>query len=156
MTNEYQGLLWKENGANDRDLENNRPISFLSSWENHVKSWTSIEWKKPKMIIKYEDLVYDKENVILKIIDFFEKNYNYKFDNKIEKISNIVESTSFNKLKNQESLKGFSEASVHSRFFSVGKMNQWLKALNEKQLILLENKFGNVMKKFDYKLSIEK
>ena len=67
-----------------------------------------------------------------------------------------MESTSFNKLKNQESLKGFSEASVHSRFFSVGKMNQWLKALNEKQLILLENKFGNVMKKFDYKLSIEK
>ena len=45
----------------------------MSSWENHFISWTSIDWNIPYLILKYEDLVYDKKNTLQKIVLFFEK-----------------------------------------------------------------------------------
>ena len=32
----------------------------------------------PSLIIRFEDLVYNKEAVVNKIIDFFEKEFNFK------------------------------------------------------------------------------
>ena len=34
----------------------------MSSWEKNVLSWTSLKWDVPILILKYEDLVYDKLN----------------------------------------------------------------------------------------------
>ena len=97
--------------------ENKRPRSLLSSWEKHVISWTSINWKIPIMILKFEELVYEKETAINKIINFFEKYYKFNFNNRDLKIKNIISSTNFNKLKKEEELKGFVEATKYSKFF---------------------------------------
>ena len=37
--------------------------SFLSTWSNHVKSWTKINSFKT-ILIKYEDLEHDNEEIL--------------------------------------------------------------------------------------------
>ncbi len=151
MLNDLASSFWMEPKKWSNIFpENKRPRSLLSSWEKHVISWTSINWKIPIMILKFEDLVYNKEVTINKIINFFEKNYKFNFNNKNLKIKNIIDSTSFNKLKKEEEEKGFVEATKYSKFFSVGKKDQWKDKLNNSQIKLLEKKFKSIMKKFNY------
>tara|TARA_B100000575_G_scaffold294644_1_gene312590 strand:- start:6364 stop:7269 length:906 start_codon:yes stop_codon:yes gene_type:complete len=156
MTNELAVLKWVETSEYIKDYSmKNLPESFLSSWEKHVISWTSINWNVPRLVIKYEDLVYDKSNTIISIIDFFTKNYNFKFNNIDKKIENILISTKFEKMKEEEESKGFREATKYSKFFSVGKKNQWINKLNKKQISIIEKKCKILMKQFNYKLAVE-
>ena len=126
-----------------------KPKTFLSSWDEHVLSWTKNNLDVPKLILKYEDLVYKKEEVIRIIVKFFEKNYKIRLNCNDEKIANIVESTSFEKLKSQESKYGFAEASKGA-FFRKGEKNQWKNELNLQQIARLENKFRDFINKFGY------
>ena len=151
MTNDFASTTWMEaKKREDIFPEHIRPRSLFSSWEKHVISWTNTNWKLPILILRFEDLVYNKEEEILKIVNFFEKNYNFKFSNKKSKIKNIINSTSFDKLKKEEQEKGFDEAIGNKSFFSVGKKNQWEKKLNNEQIKLIEKKFAKVMKIFNY------
>ena len=126
-----------------------KPKTFLSSWDEHVLSWTKNNLEVPKLILKYEDLVYKKEDVIKIIVKFFEKNFKVKFNSIDKKIANIIESTSFKKLKSQESKYGFVEASS-GVFFRRGEKNQWKNELNVQQIARLENKFRDFITKFSY------
>ena len=151
MIDDYATNNWVESPSKGNLFnDQNRPKSFYSSWEKHVLSWTSIRWKSPKMILRFEDLIINKEEVINEIINFFEKNYRFKFENKDKKIQNIMTSTDFLKLKEEEEQKGFEESTSHSSFFSVGKKNQWKSILNNKQKKKIEEKFNKVMKDFNY------
>ncbi len=153
LTNDLSSLTWVEpKQKGDIFEENNRPRSLLSSWEKHVLSWTSIDWNIPKIIIKFEDLVYDKEKQIKRIVKFFEKNYGFNFYNIENKIKNIIETTDFKKLKRQEEEHGFIEASNFSKFFSVGKKNQWKGKMSGNQISQIELKFKKVMKQLNYKI----
>ena len=112
---------WMESRKKEKIFtDTNRPKSMLGSWEKHVLSWTAINWKTPMLILTFEDLVYEKEKTINKIISFFEKNYNFNFLNKDKKIKNILQSTSFKKLKKEEQEKGFAEATGYNNFFFSG------------------------------------
>ncbi len=154
MTNDTSTGYWMESRKKEKIFsDKNRPKSLLGSWEKHVLSWTAIDWKIPTMILRFEDLVYDKKKVINNITTFFETNYNFKFNNKEKKIENIIKATSFDKLKKEEDEKGFAEATKHNKFFSVGKKNQWKNKLSKKQIRKLEEKFKEVMIKFKYELS---
>ena len=151
MINDYAFAHWVESPSGKSLFNNkNRPRSFYSSWEKHVLSWTSIKWKSPKMIIRFEDLIIKKEVIVNEIINFFEKNYNFKFENKDEKIKNIMTSTDFLKLKEKEEQKGFEESTGYNSFFSVGKKDQWQSILNNDQTKKIEIKFSKVMKDFNY------
>ena len=150
MINETQSILWNDN--NERFLRKERPSSFLSSWEKHIISWTSTKWKVPLLIIKYEDLVYKKEIVIKKIIDFFFNNYGLNFINFKDKLPNIIKTTSFENFKKEEGIGGFTEAPKGKSFFSVGKKNQWKTKLNKEQVAKIEYKFRKTMEKFNYKI----
>ena len=125
------------------------PKTFVSSWDEHVLSWTENTLEVPKLIIKYEDLVYNKLEILQKIINFFKVNYNINFKNIDEKISNIIKSTSFNILKSQEKKYGFDEANL-GIFFRKGEKNQWKNTLNKQQIKKIENKFRDFMDKFGY------
>ena len=106
------------------------------------------------MIIRYEDLVYDKKNIIISIVNFFKKNFGIKFIDLDRKIQQILESTDFEKLKKEEEKNGFKEA-TNGPFFRSGKKNQWKKILNKDQIKKIENKFSKTMLAFGYKLSKE-
>ena len=129
--------------------DNIKPKAFLSSWDEHVLSWTKNSLDVPKLVLKYEDLVYKKEEVIKIVVKFFEKNFKIRLNANNEKIANIVESTSFAKLKSQENKFGFAEASSGA-FFRRGEKNQWKNELNVQQIARLENKFRDFINKFSY------
>ena len=135
----------------DRELLNNqnlKPLQYTSRWDINVKSWEFLQ--VPKMIIRYEDLIENKKNNIIKITEFFFKEYGFSFPNLDEKIKNILKTTDFNFMKKQEEKYGFPEALSHSRFFSVGKKNQWKNKLNLQQIKKIEDGFKEVMTKYNY------
>jgi hypothetical protein len=147
MLNFNSCIEWAQ--TNSELPDNIKPKTFLSSWDEHVLSWTKNDLDVPKLLLKYEDLVYKKEEIVKIIVKFFEKNFSIKFNSNDEKIANIVESTSFEKLKSQESKYGFAEASSGT-FFRKGEKNQWKNELNVQQIVRLENKFEDFINKFGY------
>ena len=124
------------------------PMCLLSRWDVHVKSWQYL--KVPKMIIRYEDLISNKKEIILKVIKFFEENYKFTFNNVEEKISNIILTTNFENMKKTEDKEGFKEAKEWTKFFSVGKKNQWKDKLSLNQIKKIEESFRDAMINFKY------
>tara|TARA_B100000579_G_C22817528_1_gene848738 strand:+ start:347 stop:1222 length:876 start_codon:yes stop_codon:yes gene_type:complete len=125
------------------------PKTYLGTWSDHVKSWSENNLDVPKLILRYEDLVYQKENNINKIVNFFKNSYNVKFENLDLKITNIIKSTDFNNLKNLEKKYGFKEANL-GNFFRKGEKNQWKYILTNSQIKKIENNFRDFMNKFSY------
>ncbi len=158
MIDDLAVLKWKE-GKNKKEIftDHERPKTLLSSWDKNVISWINVKsnWNIPMLVIRFEDLVYNKEKVVVNIIKFFEEKYKFSFENKDEKIKNILRSTDFNLLKKEEKDQGFIESSGENDFFSVGKKNQWKNKLKKEQLKKIEGKFGKTMKSFNYKLNVE-
>jgi hypothetical protein len=58
MTNDFASLQW--NFSEHQNLFSNETVPglLLSSWDKHVISWADVKWAVPKLIIKYEDLIY--------------------------------------------------------------------------------------------------
>ena len=152
MIDPLASFFWNEPKQIKYFEDKKRPKSFLSSWDNHVSSWTNIKWKTPLKIIRYEDLVYNKIDTINEIISFFNNTFNFNFKDLDVKLKNILSTTDFQKLKREEKEIGFVE-SVNNDFFSVGKKEQWKNMLNKNQIKIIENKFSKVMQKYNYKLS---
>ena len=58
---------WMESRKKKIFTDTNRPKSMLGSWEKHVLSWTAINWKTPMLILTFEDLVYEKKRLLIKL-----------------------------------------------------------------------------------------
>ena len=114
-------------------------IEFMSSWDNHVYGW--MECTSPTLIIKYEDLILDAENQILKILEFL------KIKPKIS-IREIIERTSFDKLKEQERQDGFIEKQKGTNFFREGKAYGW--KLHDFDFRKIEQRFMPLLKQLNY------
>ena len=126
------------------------PLQFISSWSEHIKSWTQNDLGVPKLIIKYEDLIINKKTIIKKIIDFFYKDFGVKIKNTDIKLENILKTTSFNYMKNMENKNGFDDAVPWSNFFRKGEKQQWKDILNKEQQSKIRDNFEEYMIKFDY------
>lgn len=126
------------------------PLQFISSWDEHVKSWTQNDINVPKLIIKYEDLIENKEMIIKKIINFFYEKFNIKINNLDFKLKNILETTDFNYMKNIEAEYGFDEAMPWSSFFRKGRKEQWKDVLSKTQQSKITKNLGEYMYKYDY------
>ena len=53
-------------------------------------------------------------------------------------------------MRDFEEKEGFVEAPKHSKFFRVGKKNQWKEKLSLDQIKLIEENFKDEMAKFNY------
>ena len=144
-------LGWQDT---DNLYENKKkPLSLVSSWDKHFLSWNKYIFNCPKLLIKFEDLVYDKKNTIKKIIDFFIKNYNFKFSNLSKKIENMITYSDFDHLKKTEQKDGFVEA-VNNNFFNKGTKGQWLDKLSDEQIYRIEKKYYNLLKQLNYETKL--
>tara|TARA_B100002003_G_scaffold234029_1_gene247476 strand:+ start:333 stop:1178 length:846 start_codon:yes stop_codon:yes gene_type:complete len=137
-------------------ITNEKTITFsgdsypvlLTTWDHHYFSWSSLS--VPKMIIKFEDLVQNTEEIIIKIINFFIDNFNCRFNNINTKLQNILKTTSFENLKNNEKKYGFSESRKNTLFFRKGEIKQWEKELDYLQIKKIDRSFNKAMKKLSY------
>ena len=130
-------------------------FQFISSWSMNYKSW-NIQKKIPVKIIKYEDLLKETFFVFKDIVEFVNKTLNIKEKIDIDKLKNSVNSTNFNKLKNDEKNNGFIEAVLSKKneekipFFNLGPDNDWRKILDKDKQEKLTNIFKDDLIELGY------
>ena len=130
-------------------------FQFISSWNMNYKSW-NIQKKIPIKIIKYEDLLKETFIVFKDIVEFVNKTLNIKEKIDIDKLKNSVNSTNFNKLKNDEKNNGFIEAVLSKKneekipFFNLGPDNDWRKILDKDKQEKLTNIFKDDLIELGY------
>ena len=137
-------------------VEDYSDFQFIGSWKTNFQSW-KYQNEIPIKFLKYEDLLNNTYTTSLEIIEFINMilKKDLKVDNK--KLKNSVNSTSFEKLKKEESEKGFSEAILSKQkkkkipFFYLGPENDWRKILDQDiQKKIFEN-FKDNLKELSYK-----
>ncbi len=130
--------------------------TYMGSWKYHYNSWKVFEKYNRYLLIKYEDLINDREKTFLKILKFIAHLGKVKFSLDNEKFNNTLKSTSFNKMQKLEEQNSFSEAKVNKntgkkiKFFNLGVKNDWKKLLDVKIKDKLEKELQNEMKELNY------
>lgn len=114
---------------------------IITSWKNHYLSWKKFSEEVPGIIVKYEDILINKESEFLKICNFLKKILPFSFNK--TKFEKAINSLDFNKLKNLEKKHGFEEK-LHGRyFFRKGLIDEWKNILPDD----LHEKIINNLKK---------
>ena len=148
-------MLCDQNRGIKSEDNNYATYSFLSTWSNHLKSWSNIKSFKT-ILIKYEDLENNSEKVLNNLVKFTNdllKN-NKGIDH--QKFNRALETTNFGKLKKKENKEGFSEAMFSKKknekipFFNMGFKSDWKKILNKSTVKKIEEKFRKEMMEIGY------
>ena len=129
---------------------------YLGTWSGNYNSWKSFNNDGKYLLIKYEDLISDRDFVFRKILKFIYKLQGTKFKIDQKKFQNTIETTDFNRMKKLEKEKGFFEAKTHEKtgkkipFFNLGPKNDWKKMLDEKIRNKIEAAFKKEMVELGY------
>jgi len=156
-----QALNWMQNKNNfiydvfNHERDGFSDFQFISSWNINYKSWKD-QNKIPVKIIRYEDLLKETFLVFKDIIKFINITINSKETINIDRIKKSVQSTFFEKLKDNEKKNGFTEA-VFTKdkkekipFFNLGPKNDWKKILNKELRIKIEEAFKAELNEIGY------
>ena len=127
-------------------------FTYTLSWKNNYNSWKIFLKKKKYLLIKYEDLVQDPKKMLIKMISFIFQLSENKSNIDLQKIDNVIASTTFENLKNLEKKSGFNEKSskMKKNFFNLGKDNKWQNILDEETIKLLSDEFREEMTELKY------
>tara|TARA_B100000579_G_C22632088_1_gene757123 strand:+ start:1 stop:792 length:792 start_codon:yes stop_codon:yes gene_type:complete len=120
---------------------------LIGKWSDHYNSWKNYKFSKV-LIIRYEDMINDKYNTFLKILEYLNEIDDVKI--KKHKIENALKQTEFNELRKLEEKFGFIEKQKGDFFFRVGKMNEWKKHLTKEIINKIEKDFEKEMKELGY------
>ena len=129
---------------------------YLGSWNSNFNSWKSFKEPGKYLLIKYEDLINNKKETFLKILEFIYKLQKAKFVIDEIKLENTMISTSFENMQNLEKEKGFIESKIDLKtgkkipFFNLGAKNRWEKSLDPNIRKQIENSFEKEMKELNY------
>ncbi len=154
-TEEALAMLLDENRAIKSKDNNYATFTFLSSWSNHFKSWSDISSFKT-ILIKYEDLEKNNENIFINLIQFVNNLLNNNEGIDYQKFNKALETTKFSFLKKKEKEIGFSEAMFSQEknakipFFNLGFKSRWKESLNNEIIKKIESSFKNEMKELKY------
>ena len=159
--NDDQTLKWMSNekqfiyDVQNLEKDGYSDFQFISSWETNYKSW-KVQKQIPIKIVKYEDLLNKTFVVFKDIVEFINKTTNINKSIDKNKLKNSVQSTSFDKLKNNEKKYGFSEAILSKKtnekipFFFLGPDNDWKKILPENMKTRLNQIYEKNLKELSY------
>ncbi|MDC0940083.1 sulfotransferase domain-containing protein [Candidatus Pelagibacter sp.] len=156
--------------ASDRMLEDNatlgglknpineadKIITHMGSWPSNYESWKDFKKSDRYLLVKYEDIIKDKENIFLNILRFIHKLANLKFSIDNKKLKNIMETTSFENMQKLEKNFGFEESvkikkdSKKNTFFKYGPKVNTPESLPPEVKKKLEVSFKNEMKELGY------
>ncbi|SEK30239.1 Sulfotransferase domain-containing protein [Roseovarius azorensis] len=117
---------------------------YLSSWDNHVKTWmTYAPWKR--LIVRYEDLLDDPQTHFARVLDLV----GVPLDS--ERLDRAIRFSSFDELSKQEETQGFIERPEQSeKFFRKGQKDQWKTDLDPVLADMIRDKMGETMKRYGY------
>ena len=127
-------------------------FTYILSWKKNYNSWKFFIREKRYLLIKYEDLIENPKEGLLKMLQFIFQLSNNKSSIDLKKIDKVIDSTSFDKLKKLENEFGFDEKSskMKNNFFNLGKQNKWQKILDKDIEKILVNEFQEEMKELNY------
>ena len=103
-------FLGKFDSKNNYERETQFP-TFISSWNNHYNTWKN--FKKNRLLIKYEDLIDKPEKTFDTITAFLCKLLSLKINK--HRIDEAIKYSSFDKLKKDEKKLELIEAPVDSK-----------------------------------------
>ena len=147
---------WRFIGNLNSFHQANRTTVYRGTWASNYKSWKSFKSQGKYLLIKYEDLINKKEEVLLKMLKFiYRLNKKFFGINKV-KFKNVIDSTSFEKMKTLEKEIGFNESKINKKtgekitFFNLGKKNDWKKIISPTIKEKIENAFKEEMEELGY------
>ena len=129
---------------------------YSGNWSSNYKSWKSFKAVNKYLLVKYEDLINDKEKTFLQILKFIHKIKNVDFTLDKKKFLNIIESTDFKKVQKLEDKKGFQESVIDKntgkkiKFFRLGGQTDWQTSLESALKSKIQNAFEKEMIELDY------
>ena len=130
--------------------------TYTGTWSGNYNSWKSFKNVDRYLLIKYEDLIADKEKFFFKILNFVHKLKKIELVLDKKKFQKCLDTTSFNQMQNMENKFGFEESlknkntGIKNKFFYLGPKNDWKKMLDVKIKKEIENKFEKEMKELSY------
>ena len=125
-------------------------FTWTNTWSENYKSWKKLLNYEKYLLIKYEDLIDNREKVFIKILEFIQKLNKTKFLIDKNKIKNLIRTTSFEYLQKLEREIGFSEAGKDKKtgknipFFNLGPKNNWREILETNTRKQIEISFREV------------
>lgn len=90
--------------------EADKILTHMGSWSSNYESWKVFEKHNRYLLIKYEDMIKDKEKTFITILKFIHKLLNLKFSIDADKLKNILKTTSFEYMQKVEKNSGFEES----------------------------------------------
>jgi len=143
-------------GGNLYGTGSERTLVYMGTWNGNYNSWKSFKQEGKYLLVKYEELINNRDLVFRKIIKFLCNLKGIKFQIDQNKFQNALETTDFKQMKKLEKEKGFTEAKIHPKtgekitFFNLGPKNDWKKLLDPKIKIKIEKNFKKEMKELGY------
>ena len=137
--------------------KNNTDIwTYTGNWSGNYNSWKSFKSVDRYLLIKYEDLINDKEKIFFKILNFIHKLKKIELVLDKKKFQRCLDATSFNQMQKMENKFGFEESLKNkntgkkNKFFYLGPKNDWKKMLDVNLKKEIEDKFEKEMKELSY------
>ncbi|MDP6705441.1 MAG: sulfotransferase domain-containing protein [Alphaproteobacteria bacterium] len=119
-------------------------FQYLSSWSEHVKSWTRAPGLTPHLM-RYEDMSATPEKSFGDLARFL------GVDTSSGRLERAIAFSSFGELKSQEQRHGFRERSDRTEaFFRQGREGAWRQVLTPAQVDTIVADHREVMAEFDY------
>ena len=134
------------------ELEGGNVITYVGSWKENYNFWTKNN--ENLLLIKYEDLLKNASGEIDKIISFLKKFINFTVTDK--KKTNILNSTSFESLRELERAGNFTEnvfiknTNKKAKFFNKGPNNIWQNQLQKHIQLKLEKELNKELVELGY------
>ena len=127
-------------------------FTYMLSWKNNYNSWKVFLKEKKYLLIKYEDLIKNPKNLLIKMLTFISQLSKNNSNIDLQKVDKVIASTTFENLKNLENEYGFNEKSskMKKNFFNLGKKNKWQNILVESIIETLCTEFKEEMKELNY------
>ena len=106
--------------------EADKILTHMGSWSSNYETWKVFKKYNRYLLIKYEDMIKNKEETFITILKFIHKLLDLKFSVDDNKLKNILKTTSFEYMQKAEKNFGFEESvktkkdSEKNTFFKYG------------------------------------
>ena len=128
---------------------------LMGNWAENYLSWKAFEKYNKYLLIKYEDLILNPKKNLVKIIEFIFSLSNRKSPIDMNKIDNVIKSTTLDNLKKLEAISIFKERATDKtgkkiNFFDKGGQRNWSKSLDKNLIDKIEKSFKREMTELGY------